>query len=131
VGGTQGNDDRAGSDMRSARRTPNSITGQVARKVTMIHFYDCEFSDLGVQFASPHSFRSVRNSQTTRKHLFASHAKGVAANSQAQTDARDTEFARELVCGQISVCGYRHAALGAGRYVLAHRYCVPGERVAG
>jgi hypothetical protein len=67
----------------------------------MIHFYDCEFSDLGVQFASPHSFRSVLNSQTTRKHLFASHAKGVAANSQTQTDARDTEFARELVCGQL------------------------------
>jgi hypothetical protein len=63
----------------------------------MIHFYDCEFSDLGVQFASPHSFRSVRNSRTSGKHLFARYANTIFANSQTQFDLRHTELAEELV----------------------------------
>ena len=53
----------------------------------------------GCQFASPHSYRSVRNSQTQLKHLFAGCAKSASANSQTGWNVLVAKFAGDLVSG--------------------------------
>jgi hypothetical protein len=59
----------------------------------------------GSQFASPHSYRSVRNTQTTMSDQFAEFAETLPADSQTDRNQEFAKFADGPVRGSISVCG--------------------------